>query len=729
MTAENIQKSREMYNNFPDELKQVPNWCNFKFEPRGKDGKISKVPYSCITGRMAKANDPNTWGTFDQAVQGLKNTDGIGFFFSPPYFGVDIDHMNDMGDGDEIQKEFMNTLQSYTELSPSGNGIHVICRGHLPKGGNRKGCFEMYDNGRYFTMTGNMIGNYGINECTESIKSLHEKYIGNKNPPKKPTGGQPQEEGDSTPLQKIPCGGDSQPFHNGLTYEFCLSKALNDPKLSNLYHSTPQDSTDKSKVDMKLANKLAFYLQKDKEWIRQAMFGSGLVRDKWTAHKDYLDRTIEKAIVRTEKTYDPDYGKKSHKGNPSIVVPSGEGHPQGGGGAVVASSPADGTQEEKKRYINEGEILTPSMIRDILKQQYDIEIAFNVISHDVDILTSNKNSTLKEFDFLQNELFRFFKICKVKECNFETLGRFTEEVAFENRYNPFLEMLKNKKWDGKKRLPELFDIMHLNEEDTLSRVLIHKWLLQAVAMQYNSKESPFSAEGCLVLVGGQRFGKSSFFRELMTGEYIPANLFAGEQYLNFKDKDTLIRNTSFFITELSEIESTMKGDKELLKGFITTATDMIRVPYGKKDRKFSRHSTFGGSCNSIHFLRDIENRRFWTILLEQKMDVKKLAQFDSFQLWLEIQEEVEEKGFHCFRLSDEEADHLQKRNRSHSVNLKGEEEVMAILKNKETCSMKTIDEFKHDHNLEFSSIQIGKILNKHGVTQVRNKTGRLYDLP
>jgi primase-polymerase (primpol)-like protein len=83
---------------------------------------------------------------------------GIGFVFTPEddLCGVDLDGCLDPETG-EIEgwaQEIIEELDSYTEISPSGTGVHVLVRGTLPAGRNRKGRFEAYDRGRYFTVTG-----------------------------------------------------------------------------------------------------------------------------------------------------------------------------------------------------------------------------------------------------------------------------------------------------------------------------------------------------------------------------------------------------------------------------------------------------------------------------------------------------------------------------------------------------------------------------------------------
>ena len=128
--------------NIPQELKELSQWVCWQ----GED-KIPKNPH---TGKNAKSNDAETWGTFDEAVSACEQYkfDGIGFMFANGYFGVDLDHCLDNLD---FCDEFVETLQSYAEISKSKNGIHIICKGSLPKGARRRGGVEMYDKGRYLS--------------------------------------------------------------------------------------------------------------------------------------------------------------------------------------------------------------------------------------------------------------------------------------------------------------------------------------------------------------------------------------------------------------------------------------------------------------------------------------------------------------------------------------------------------------------------------------------------
>ena len=146
------------YQSIPQELRELPNWVCWRAEsdPKAHSG-ITKKPINPKTGGLAMSNNPSTWTDFGTAVRESVKYSGIGFMFGAcDYFGVDIDDRGEIlqqflgGSEDNIFGEFINTLQSYAELSQSRTGIHIICKGKLPKGGrnSRKNRLEMYDNGR-----------------------------------------------------------------------------------------------------------------------------------------------------------------------------------------------------------------------------------------------------------------------------------------------------------------------------------------------------------------------------------------------------------------------------------------------------------------------------------------------------------------------------------------------------------------------------------------------------
>lgn len=288
-----------MYEHIPPELKNYPNWVCWQAETES-NGRISKKPINPLTGGYAQSNNKSTWTTFEIAVREMTKYSGIGFMFSnSPFFGIDLDHMQDAifdyreGVTENAVSEFIYTLQSYAEYSVSGNGIHIICRGKLPKGGRRKGNYEFYEDGRFFTVTGNIASEYKeIKECTESVKMLHEKYIGGGATPT--TGLSPLLPLNLTEAEIINLAENSK---QGTAF-----RALYSGEWNSLYSS-------QSEADLALCGILAFWCGKDEQMIDRLFRNSGLMRDKWTRKQGgstYGGLTIKKAVQNCNKVYEPE---------------------------------------------------------------------------------------------------------------------------------------------------------------------------------------------------------------------------------------------------------------------------------------------------------------------------------------------------------------------------------------------------------------------------------------
>lgn len=147
----------------PKKLQKRKQWVNWRYGQPEQNGRTPKVPINPKTGKSAKTNDPETWGTFIKAYKRFKKEglDGIGFVFTKedPYSGIDLDNCRNKktGEIDDWAKQIIDTTKSYTEISPSGKGVKIIAEGKLPGPSKRHGKIEMYDHGRYFTITGQCL--------------------------------------------------------------------------------------------------------------------------------------------------------------------------------------------------------------------------------------------------------------------------------------------------------------------------------------------------------------------------------------------------------------------------------------------------------------------------------------------------------------------------------------------------------------------------------------------
>lgn len=146
----------------PEELKTYRAWVLWKLARAGD--KWTKHPYCVHTRHKASSTDSRTWGSFEEVLEAYEagGYDGVGFVFSSgdPYCGVDLDKAVDPDTGEVAAwaRTVIEGLNGYAELSPSGTGLHIIVRGRVPAGGNRRGSVEMYDQCRFFTVTGRTLG-------------------------------------------------------------------------------------------------------------------------------------------------------------------------------------------------------------------------------------------------------------------------------------------------------------------------------------------------------------------------------------------------------------------------------------------------------------------------------------------------------------------------------------------------------------------------------------------
>ncbi len=273
----------EQYKNIPESLKKLNQWVCFKLEYNKKKGKYDKIPKDPKTGYNAKANDPATWSDYQTAVNAVSKYgfDGIGIEFANGIFGVDLDGVVKDGKLTPEAQDIIKTLDSYTEYSPSGTGVHILCKGTIPPKDRRKGNVEMYSEGRFFTVTGNVLGEpKDIQERTAQAAIVHAKYLKREEP--KATN-QPQELNLS----------DSELINKAMS-------AKNGHVFQALWNGDISGYPSQSEADLALCNLLAYWTNGNAYRMDALFRQSGLYReDKWNRRHGadtYGNMTINKAL-------------------------------------------------------------------------------------------------------------------------------------------------------------------------------------------------------------------------------------------------------------------------------------------------------------------------------------------------------------------------------------------------------------------------------------------------
>lgn len=211
----------------------------------------------------------------------------------------------------------------------------------------------------------------------------------------------------------------------------------------------------------------------------------------------------------------------------------------------------------------------------------------------------------------------------------DRVGDFVTYLADKNQYNPAMQWITSKQWDGQSRLKDLFDTIEATD-NPLKEVLMLRWLVSAVAAA--ACPEGVSAHGVLTLQGDQYLGKTKWFKSL-----VPENLgiLKDGMLLRPDDKDSVKQVCSFWLVELGELDATFrKSDIAALKSFITNKSDVLRRAYARRESHFARRTVFFASVNPKQFLHDATgNRRYWTI---EAKHIDHSHGVDMQQLWAEV---------------------------------------------------------------------------------------------
>lgn len=313
-------------------LRQRAQWVAWTYVLR--DGQKTKCPVSPTKGGKASSVNPATWGSFEQAVaacQKCSDLVGVGFVFTPddPYAGVDLDDC--IAAGGQIKPwalAFLQQLDSYSELSPSGTGVKVFVQAQKTGSKCRKpyadGQVEMYDHGRFFTVTGARLPEYATDVLPRqaAFDAVYAAVIG----------AEPQPQAATPAPSPPPPPTERAPLDDEEILRLARKSRKSGDKFAALWDGRWNDHfNSRSEADSSVVFTLAYYT-KDAGQIDRLFRQSGLMRDKWDEqHGDqtYGQMTIAKALATVTGQYRP---RKSGGAKPAPPAPppsTGRPHIQG----------------------------------------------------------------------------------------------------------------------------------------------------------------------------------------------------------------------------------------------------------------------------------------------------------------------------------------------------------------------------------------------------------------
>ncbi|UPV98984.1 hypothetical protein M0R88_10635 [Halorussus gelatinilyticus] len=314
----------------PESLHEYDQWICWREQARGS--KPTKVPVDPQNGQYASATDSATWTSFEEArlYADGESVDGLGFVFTDgdPFVGVDLDDARDSEKETptEWAEEIIDDLDSYTEVSPSGTGYHVLVEGELPPGRNRRGSVEIYETARFFTMTGERVHGTrgGIEARSEELRGVYASHLADEH----------DDESDSEPaaveIAKFYEDGETESneesdsgLGSDLSDEDLLERArsaANGAKFERLWRGDTHGYDSHSEADMALACLLAFWTGGNTTQMDRLFRQSGLMREKFDAvhyanGRTYGEVTLARARNVTNEHFSPKTGRAKESGD------------------------------------------------------------------------------------------------------------------------------------------------------------------------------------------------------------------------------------------------------------------------------------------------------------------------------------------------------------------------------------------------------------------------------
>ena len=722
-----------MIDNIPEKLKAYDNWLVYNIEDK------KKISYSPITGRK---NCKEGLASFDVAVKVLQESKGKykGLSFQlegTPYCCIDLDdhapgRKVDEFVANEILPHFMNT---YIEYSQSGNGLHIFCEAEVVKGinNNNKG-IEIYSDGRYICVTGDIIAKEATRDITNKQKEVDELYKKYKTS----TNSNNTMFNDPVPLEF-----DEETELTASTIIETIKNSKQKEKFIGLFEYGFYGAIKDSEADASLMCILAYWTDCNPT-LMACIFNRSVLTtrissdgtNKWLNREDYRQRTIEMAISYIRDSAVKQIREQSHikdnqppildtsvqpfykKGKLDSSVPDNTMYVANTMGLQIRRNEITGDNQYLGIINNHNlESLSPDSVVTVLRGEFS-KIGYVIskemlIDHLILIGEKNKYNPVKDF-------FNRSKVTYLANCN--APGDSITQKVFSNCVV----------------LPGAVS----REDRGFSYTLFKKWLVSVARITFNTGDE--ATQGILVLKGKQGIGKTRFVQSLLPKE-LRGYIVTGKD-ISVGDKDTMLSIMGNSIIELGEYGRVKGSNVDKLKAIITQSVDEVRKPYSKSIEKRPRIASFVATVNDDTFLKDdTGERRNWVI------EVEALNRIDSIEdetiytmLWGEAMYLAFDEEYPIY-LRKAEQKQLEQRNSHYKVLSIEEQTLIDVLdwdRPVDTWSEYTatqVIELLGDHGKKLKPNNLGKILRGmaksediqyRGVTFRRNgKQGNLYRLP
>lgn len=614
---------------------------------------------------------------------------GLGFAYndSHPFICVDLDDLS------SENLDIANSLMSFTEVSPSGKGYHVIVQlpsveeklqfvnqhEHVNKR-NSKASRDLYVNTGFVTLTNNLLPNFPPNIRTITAADLSAIYNTYFSPSPSPVF--------SVPTPPRPAPEYNQPFAEILGKDGTTIGSAQSPE--NETQPPPPASHQESSEQTQPPS--AQQQQTTKQAKKKlAKLSSGQIKVMLQAlpvkqmSNSFLDNCTSGEPIRLDPEAEPEdrdiwltiaaaihsWSKGSFEGYHLFNTWSSEGNKYDESACQAVWTSLDTATKQQitvatlVRLYQLATYTFPNKLpsgKPLLNdyENFKAIVAYLGITPKLNIfnkeiifdLAPTTRTSLSRFEGLDDMSIEGFAECVRSEIarimftappfSADFIAKALMHMAVGTQYNPVKEFFldASQRWDGRDRLYELFDTITVAQDFRVFTkaymVFLRKWLLQVVAGALADK--PTILNQVLVFQGVQESGKTMWTRSLMPKEL--ASYCLPDKNLNVRAKGTEYRDqaeslSSVLICNINEIDRLFKKENMAdFKAFLDTTEDRVRLAYGRTSVTLQRRTCFLGSTNERFFLADATGNRRFTVMQIEKMRWN--HQIDMMQLWGQI---------------------------------------------------------------------------------------------
>lgn len=628
-------------------------WLLWRYEPgETPEKKPRKMPYyaggSRRVGDQGSSRDRERLTDAQTALYaaGHGDYDGIGFAFLPGdgLIGIDLDGMVDPETGEVAQRlrDIVAAVDSYTEWSPSGKGVHLICAGETETFKSNKVGVEVFCGRQYFTFTaqhweGSPAAVRPI--ADEVLRRLRVTVKGKRpgpdaGPPAAPDAGLA-----APPAAGAPAG----PRTRSVAEEVALVE-------SALAHVDPDDYAQWIEIGMALkAGSLgqSGFVLWDAWSARSAKYaGAEDTRKRWDGFKPEkvtlgtVFGLAEQAGWRSPWAEARERkGKRKRHAASAAGEGAADGQPDGPpdgppeppdtpSGASPGNDDPEGNAWRRLLYKRDDRLVDcrenvyltlrhhPAwrgvLHADVFARRIVMRAPPPWWPEDAPLADWHAGVVFSEQDHLRLGLW-LMRAMRMLVKSTEAIAAAVGWAASESPFNPVTHWMDGLRHDGTPRLDTWLTDFLGAKPGEYSRLAGRMWLIGMVARAYRP--------GCQmrvmpILEGPQFKGKSEALRALAAPWF-------GDTPLNLSNKDTYQQIQGCLIYEIGELDAMNKAEVTAVKAFVSSRSDRFRAPYARAPEDQPRQGIFCGTTNHTEYLKDMTgNTRFWPIKVEEVDDLR-----------------------------------------------------------------------------------------------------------